>query len=520
MLIFGEERRRTLGSSLAFASLVASVAACSVYDASLLDPAPHTGTHTTTQGTGGATGTGGAIGTGGQGTGGAIGTGGAQAGGGGHGGAIGTGGQGTGGSGGGGCKTADDCPGADSACSTRTCAQGACGVTYAAAGASAGPQTPGTCQKLVCDGKGGSHSIDDDTNTPKDDGKECTVEACVAGAPKHTPKAAGSACSQASGKVCSAAGDCVECLVAGDCASGLCDTNTHLCVAASCKDGKKNGSETDIDCGGACSPCALGKACLVGNDCVTALCTSGKCAPTCTDGLKDGSETDVDCGGACAKKCDFGQTCSVGGDCAATNCSSGKCVCVPGCVCDHLLISQIRSRGAAGGSDEFVELYNPTASAITLDAKYTLEARSTGSGSYTLRFTGSGAVLPSHGYYLLGGSSYAGSPAADDAETGVTDASSVRLLHSGVVVDAVCYAYSPATLSILTTVANGYTCSGTPVSNSPHTDASTAGSNVDVGFERKPGGAAGNCTSTGDDVSDFVAVAPAVPRNSASPPAP
>ena len=30
-----------------------------------------------------------------------------------------------------------------------------------------------------------------------------------------------------------------------------------------CTDGVKNGTETDVDCGGACSPCADGKACAV-----------------------------------------------------------------------------------------------------------------------------------------------------------------------------------------------------------------------------------------------------------------
>jgi hypothetical protein len=36
---------------------------------------------------------------------------------------------------------------------------------------------------------------------------------------------------------------------------------------------------------------------------------------------------------------------------------------VPACPVDHLLISEIRSRGIHGGNDEFIEIYNPTSTA-------------------------------------------------------------------------------------------------------------------------------------------------------------
>ena len=46
----------------------------------------------------------------------------------------------------------------------------------------------------------------------------------------------------------------------------------------SCTDLKKNGSETDVDCGGAtCPRCATGKACSSAGDCVAhSICSSGK----------------------------------------------------------------------------------------------------------------------------------------------------------------------------------------------------------------------------------------------------
>lgn len=50
---------------------------------------------------------------------------------------------------------------------------------------------------------------------------------------------------------------------------------------------------------------------------------------TCTDAKKNGAESDVDCGGTCSK-CSSGQTCSTGADCSSGTCTDGKCVTPPG----------------------------------------------------------------------------------------------------------------------------------------------------------------------------------------------
>jgi cysteine-rich repeat protein len=143
--------------------------------------------------------------------------------------------------------------------------------------------------------------------------------------------------------------DCVTgvgCTNNDDCASDVCSldqacpggaANTcGVCVAPSCVDNKKNGLETDTDCGGGtCGGCAPGKGCVANNDCNSGVCSStvssktgtGTCAaPTCTDNVLNGSETDVDCGGgtctqtcgtvpATCYQCPDNQACKVNLDC-------------------------------------------------------------------------------------------------------------------------------------------------------------------------------------------------------------
>jgi hypothetical protein len=96
-----------------------------------------------------------------------------------------------------------------------------------------------------------------------------------------------------------------------------------------CSDGERNGTETDVDCGGACAPCEGGKACKVGGDCRGAVCRNLACIPDhCGDGAPSGNETDEDCGGSCSQ-CALGMGCETSADCEAGNCDGGTCA-VPG----------------------------------------------------------------------------------------------------------------------------------------------------------------------------------------------
>jgi hypothetical protein len=80
------------------------------------------------------------------------------------------------------------------------------------------------------------------------------------------------------------------CSVTAECTSGICyGTPSKTCQADLCSDGTKDGTETDIDCGGATcvadgKKCAYNKGCAIAADCVSGVCISGGNLCGCTTG--------------------------------------------------------------------------------------------------------------------------------------------------------------------------------------------------------------------------------------------
>jgi hypothetical protein len=132
-----------------------------------------------------------------------------------------------------------------------------------------------------------------------------------------------------------------DCLSNPDCASNACDDVTGKCVSSECADQKQDGTETDVDCGGGtCPTCALNKKCLTDSDCTSNACDaiSLTCvANQCADGRKDGSETDVDCGGGICPTCSLGLHCVGDSDCASNACDAISLTCVSNQCNDHRL---------------------------------------------------------------------------------------------------------------------------------------------------------------------------------------
>jgi hypothetical protein len=128
--------------------------------------------------------------------------------------------------------------------------------------------------------------------------------------------------------------DAKRCLADADCLSRRCDTQaTRTCLAPACNDGRLNGGESAMDCGGttACPRCLPGLDCLVNEDCASGVCDPQKkcAAPSCNprDFVVNGLETDLDCGGAepACPRCELGKRCLRDTDCVTNHCSGNVC---------------------------------------------------------------------------------------------------------------------------------------------------------------------------------------------------
>ena len=77
-------------------------------------------------------------------------------------------------------------------------------------------------------------------------------------------------------------------------------------------------------------------------------------AAACDNMVRDGTETDVDCGGTSCPACSIDKSCSVAADCqAGCTCNSGTCGCAPGyayCPYTGTCVSQAANNCGAEGT--------------------------------------------------------------------------------------------------------------------------------------------------------------------------
>lgn len=98
-----------------------------------------------------------------------------------------------------------------------------------------------------------------------------------------------------------------------------------------CKNKQKDADESDVDCGGCkCEQCDVSQPCKDDFDCKSLNCENDVCVPpgplpSCTDGKKNGDETGVDCGGPTCPKCDQDKPCLGDTDCLSGNCKDLVC---------------------------------------------------------------------------------------------------------------------------------------------------------------------------------------------------
>ncbi len=213
------------------------------------------------------------------------------------------------------CVMDTDCAGASDDCQHPSCTAAKCGVTNTAAGTptSTNPaQIPGDCQQIVCDGAGGHHSAADNTDAPNS-GTVCITDSCSGGSVVQKDNPGVTCSSGTTPEVCTASGQCgcqsnADCTLPSTCGGGgvglVCGCTPKNCAALGktcggpfsdgcygmlgCNDGNKDGSETDVDCGGTATGCATrcanSKKCNTGSDCLSGFCADGVCCSTACTG--------------------------------------------------------------------------------------------------------------------------------------------------------------------------------------------------------------------------------------------
>ncbi|MDB4943066.1 MAG: hypothetical protein JWP97_2600 [Labilithrix sp.] len=223
--------------------------------------------------------------------------------------------------------------------------------------------------------------------------QDCTSTVCTGGVCQVPSPTDGVKNGDETGKDCGGAKapKCPEgqgCASDADCNALRCDLVNKKCLPATHDDGIKNLDETGVDCGGPTATvkrCATGESCVATTDCDNVLCnaTGKKCdPPTPTDGLKNGSETDVDCGGTAptnAPKCVISKTCKANSDCSSNGCSANTGTCdLPSCASGEtagIVTCGAKETGEAGATHESCckSLVLPTRTTRRLD-KYEITA--------------------------------------------------------------------------------------------------------------------------------------------------
>ncbi|MGH9812804.1 MAG: lamin tail domain-containing protein, partial [Candidatus Acidiferrales bacterium] len=175
-------------------------------------------------------------------------------------------------------------------------------------------------------------------------------------------------------------------------------------------------------------------------------------------------------------------------------------------VSTSVVISEFRTRGPLGGNDEFIELYNLSSSAVNIGGWEIHGSNNAAGGTLTPRATiPAGTMLNPGCHYLFtnsGSNGYSGSvPGNQTYGTGITDDGGIALtLPDDSVVDMVGMSAGSAFKE------------GTPLASL----GSTTASNLNRGYERKPGGSMGSGQDTDDNAADFQLLAPSDPQNLSS----
>jgi uncharacterized membrane protein len=205
-------------------------------------------------------------------------------------------------------------------------------------------------------------------------------------------------------------------------------------------------------------------------------------------------------------------------------------------VTDHVVISEFATRGpnSTGAYDEFIELYNPTSSAVNISSwnlnYYAGAANGGWSGQSPIIATfPNGASIPAHGFYLWANSTGYSSPTSGPtpdystayfgmADGSLSDPRGIRLRDaSNTVIDTVLYGGAGGGAN--ENAEGGYTAPGGPTSGNTTISIERKAQSTSTASSMGPGGAdeySGNAYDSNNNYNDWVSRSSRNPQNSSS----
>jgi uncharacterized protein (TIGR03437 family) len=167
-----------------------------------------------------------------------------------------------------------------------------------------------------------------------------------------------------------------------------------------------------------------------------------------------------------------------------------------------VVISEFRTRGPSGASDEFVEIYNMSTEPLDISGWKIRSSSNTGVVTSRLSINSS-TVIGGHSHFLaINSTDYSGAVSGDQSYTSgmANDGGLALTLPDDTIVDQVGFS------------------SGSAFREGMH--LAPLPSDANQSYERKPGGGIGSTKDTQDNFSDFQLLTPSDPQNSQSPPTP
>ena len=163
-------------------------------------------------------------------------------------------------------------------------------------------------------------------------------------------------------------------------------------------------------------------------------------------------------------------------------------IAVAGVASAGVVISEFRTRGPSGGNDEFVEIWNNSATPVNISG-WTLRG-SNSAGTTGIRATVPNPVVLGPGCYYLftnnAASGYSGATVGNQTyATGITDDGGLAI------VDGAAAIVDQAGMSAGSAYKEGTVLATTPTS-------------INQSYERKPGGGSGNSLDTNNNATDFL----------------